>query len=93
METMRTTYNDTLVRINVAGGQNIFAEISMALKAKSETGQKLTADYLNSQSAALAAKTAANKSALDAKDAEIAKASSAYASFIDSIGYGVLIQN
>jgi hypothetical protein len=53
--------------------------------------RKNSADYKASGPAALAAKNAANKAALDEKNAAIAKANAAYGTFIESIGYGVLI--
>ena len=53
--------------------------------------KKSGADYAASKPAALATKDAADKAALDAKSAAIAKANTTYGSFIESIGYGVLI--
>jgi hypothetical protein len=53
--------------------------------------KKNSADYKASGPAALAAKDAANKLALDQKNNWIAAATAAYGVFIESIGYGVLI--
>lgn len=64
---------------------------SAALKSYTTAIKKSAADYKASKPAALAAKEAADKAALDAKSAAIAKANATYATFIESIGYGVLI--
>jgi hypothetical protein len=64
---------------------------SAALKAYTAALKKSAADYKASGPAALAAKDAADKAALDAKTAAIAKANATYGTFIESIGYGVLI--
>jgi hypothetical protein len=53
--------------------------------------KKNSADYKASGPAALAAKGAANKLALDQKNNWIAAANANYGTFIESIGYGVLI--
>jgi len=64
---------------------------SAALKAYAAALKKSAADYKASGPAALAAKDVADKAALDAKSAAIAKANAAYGTAIESIGYGVLI--
>jgi hypothetical protein len=64
---------------------------STALKVMIVAQKKSAADYKASQPAASAARDAANKAALDAKTAAIAKANATYGTFIESIGYGVLI--
>jgi hypothetical protein len=64
---------------------------SAALKAYSAAIKKAAADYKASQPAALEVRDAANKAALAARDEAIAKANAAYGTFIESIGYGVLI--
>ncbi len=53
--------------------------------------KKNSADYKASGPAALAAKNAANKAALDEMNTAITMANAAYGTFIESIGYGVLI--
>jgi hypothetical protein len=53
--------------------------------------KKSAADYAASKPAALASKDAATKAAVTARDASITKANAVYASYIESIGYGVLI--
>jgi len=67
------------------------AEASAAVKAYIAAQRKYTADYKASQPAAAAARDAANKAALEAKTVGIAKANATYGTFIESIGYGVLI--
>jgi hypothetical protein len=67
------------------------AQASLALKQMSVAQKKSSSDYAASKITALAAKDAANKAALDAKNAAIAKANATYRSYIESIGYGVLI--
>jgi len=64
---------------------------SAALKAYTAAQKKSAADYKASQPAAATARDTANKAALDAKTAAIAKANATYGTFIESIGYGVLI--
>ena len=64
---------------------------STALKVYIAAQKKSAADYRASQPAALAAKDLANKAALDANKATIAKANAIYGTFIESIGYGLLI--
>jgi hypothetical protein len=64
---------------------------SAALKAYTAAIKKSAADYKASQPAALAVMDAANKAALTTRDAAIAKANATYGTFIESIGYGVLI--
>ena len=54
-------------------------------------GKRILVDYKASGPAALAAKDAANNVALDAKNTAVAKANATYGTFIESIGYGVLI--
>jgi hypothetical protein len=67
------------------------AQASAALKTYIAAQKKSAADYRASQPAAAAARDAANKAALGAKTTAIAKANAAYGTFIESIGYGVLI--
>jgi Skp family chaperone for outer membrane proteins len=67
------------------------AQASASLKAYTTAQKKSAEDYRASKPAAAAARDAANKAALDAKNKAIAKANAAYGTFIESIGYGVLI--
>jgi len=64
---------------------------SAALKTYIIAQKKITADYKASGPAASAVRDSANKAALNAKNAEIMKANSIYGTYIESIGYGVLI--
>jgi hypothetical protein len=93
---IRTNYYDTVARINAqpksaATNKKMIADKSTALKVMTTAQKKSAADYRASQPAAAAARDAANKAALDAKSAAIAKANATYGTFIESIGYGVLI--
>ncbi len=93
---IRTNYFDTVARINAqpksaATNKKMIADKSTALKVMTAAQKKSAADYKASQPAAAAARDAANKAALDAKTAAIAKANATYGTFIESIGYGVLI--
>jgi hypothetical protein len=67
------------------------AMTSAALESYTSAQRISAADYKASKPAALAARDAANKVALDAKSTTIAKANATYGTFIESIGYGVLI--
>jgi hypothetical protein len=92
VETIRTNYYETIARITANDGtKKMILDKSMALKVYIAAQKKSAADYKASQPAALAAREAANKAALDAKNAAIAKANATYGTFIESIGYGVLV--
>jgi hypothetical protein len=69
----------------------VISESSAALKTMIAAQKKSASDYAASKPAALAAKEAANKVAFDSKNVVITKAKSTYGSFIESIGYGVLV--
>jgi hypothetical protein len=93
---IRTNYFDTVARINAqpksaATNKKMITDKSTALKVYIAAQKKSAADYKASQPAAAAARDTANKAALDAKTAAIAKANATYGTFIESIGYGVLI--
>ena len=92
VEAIRTNYYETIARITANDGtKKMIADKSTALKVYIAAQKKSAADYKASQPAALSAREAANKAALDAKNAAIAKANATYGTFIESIGYGVLI--
>ena len=92
IEAIRANYYDTISRINSTGGtRKMITDKSTALKVMIAANKKSASDYKASQPAALAAKEAANKAALAAKDAANTKANATYGSYIESIGYGVLI--
>lgn len=93
---IRANYYLILERLNTqaktAGNtRKIIADKSTALKIMIAAQKKSAADYKASQPTALAAKDAADKAALDTKTSAIAKASATYGTFIESIGYGVLV--
>jgi hypothetical protein len=92
VEKIRTYYYAERDRIkSLPSTRATRALASAALRAYIFAQRKSATDYRASQPAALAARDAANNSALDAKGAAIAKANAAYGTFIESIGYGVLI--
>jgi hypothetical protein len=91
IDAIRSNYYDTLNRIKAKGGSKMVTDTSTALKVMIAAQKKSAAEYAASKPAALAAKDAADKTALAARDVAIAKANAAYGTFIESIGYGVLI--
>ena len=91
IDAIRSNYYDTLNRIKAKGGSKMVTDTSTALKVMIAAQKKSAADYAASKPAALAAKDAADKAALVARDVAIAKANATYGTFIESIGYGVLI--
>jgi hypothetical protein len=92
VENLRANYYETLARITASStSRKMITDKSVALKVMIAAQKKSAADYKASGPAAVAAKDAANKVALDAKNAAIAKANASYGTFIESIGYGVLI--
>lgn len=89
---IRANYFEVLARINSeSSSRKMISDKSTALKTMIAAQKKSAADYSASKPAAIAAKDAADKAALDAKKTEIAKANATYGTFIESIGYGVLI--
>jgi len=92
IESIRANYRDAIAG-NAAsnGSQKLISEKSTTLQLMITAQRKSASDYKESGPAALAAKDAANQAALDAKNAAIAKANASYGTFIESIGYGVLI--
>lgn len=92
IESIRVDYSRYL-----GGNQDLNGEKSIQIKPLAAlqnmiAAQKRSAlDFHAGKPAALSAKDAANTAALDAKSAAIAKADSIYGTFIESIGYGVLI--
>lgn len=92
VENIRANYYETLARITASSAsRKMITDKSAALKAMIAAQKKSAADYKASGPAAVAAKDAANKVALDAKNAAVAAANATYGTFIESIGYGVLI--
>lgn len=92
IETIREDYSATLVRIKAEGNsRKATSDRSAALKIMVAAQKKSAADYKASQPAALEAKKSEDQAALEAKNLSIAKANTTYGTFIESIGYGVLI--
>jgi hypothetical protein len=88
----KATYDAERDRIKkMAASKSKNTLTSAALKRYTTAQKKITADYKASGPVAAKARDLANKKALDAKNAAIAKADFLYASFIESIGYGVVI--
>jgi hypothetical protein len=88
----KATYDAERDRIkSLPSTKSTRAQASAALKTYTAAQKKSAADYRASKPAAAAARDAANKAALDAKNTAIAKANATYGTFIESIGYGVLI--
>ncbi len=91
VESIRSNYNLEKSRIQaLPSAKATRAQAALALKQMTTAQKKSSADYAASKVTALAAKDAANKAALDAKNAAIAKANATYRSYLESIGYGVL---
>jgi len=67
------------------------ASASSAFKSFSATRKKIVADYTAGIPAALVAKELADRNALLSREAAITKAQATCSSFIESVGYGVLI--
>jgi hypothetical protein len=92
VDKVRAAYLAELDRIrSLAVTKTTRAQTSAALKAYTAAQKKTAADYKASQPAAAIARDAANKAALDIKNTAIAKANATYGTFIDSVGFGVLI--
>jgi hypothetical protein len=93
---IRSNYYDTVAQIDAqpkttASNKKMIADKSTALKVMIAAQKKSAADYRASKPALAATRDAANKAALDSKNTAIAKANATYGTFIESIGYGVLI--
>jgi hypothetical protein len=92
IETNRATYFAERDRIKALGtNKQTRAQNSLALKKYIEAQKQIASDYAASKPAAIALKNAADKAALDTKNAAITKANATYGAFIESIGYGVLV--
>lgn len=91
LSAISTNYYDTLNRIKANGGSKVVTDTKNALAVKIAAQKIAAADYATSKQAAVAARDAANKSALAANIATIAKAKVTYGTYIESIGHGVLI--
>jgi hypothetical protein len=88
----KATYDAELARIKRLGTtKSKTALSSAALKTYIATQKKINADYKDSGPVAVKARELANRTALDTRNAAVAKANSVYGSFIESIGSGVLV--
>jgi hypothetical protein len=88
----KVTYDAELARIKkLSASKSKTALTSAALKTYMATQKKITADYKDSGPAAVKARDLASKTALDTRNAAVAKANSTYASLIESSGFGVLV--
>ena len=89
---IRNTYDSELKRIRALPDSKVQSSLKSAvLRTYISAQRQSTADYKNSQPAAVNNRDAANKAALNSKNEQVIKANSTYGSFIESIGYGVLI--
>ena len=89
---IRANYYGSLARATESNGATkAITAKSNPLKEMIAAQRQSAADFRASQPIALAAKDAANKDGLDAREAAIAIAHATYGAFIESIGYGVLI--
>ena len=84
-------YYDTLNRIKTNGGSKMVTDTKNALMAKISAQDMANSDYAAKKQASAVARDSANKSALAANVASIAKAKAIYGTYIESIGHGVLI--
>jgi hypothetical protein len=86
----QAAYSAELARIKKLGATKTRSALtSAALKNLDATKKKLTADYKASGPASIKARELADKAALDAKNAAIAKANANYGIAIESLGYAV----
>jgi hypothetical protein len=92
VEKNRATYLAELERVKALGAnKQTRAQNAHALKTYIASQKQIASNYAASKPAALAVKDAADKVAFERKNAAISEANSTYGSFIESIGYGVLI--
>jgi hypothetical protein len=90
IQTVQATYNAELARIKaLQPSRTTRSLLSAALKVRIANQRKSAADYKTSKPAALAARDAQNKAALEAKNAAVTKATTEYATSLNSQGYGV----
>jgi hypothetical protein len=86
----QAAYSAELARIKKLGATKTRSSLtSAALKNLDATKKKLTADYKASGPASIKARELADKAALDAKNAAIAKANANYGIAIESLGFAV----
>ena len=90
IDAIRSNYYLTIDRIKASDSSKMISDATTAFNVMVAAKAKSNADYAKSKQESLASKTAADKAALDAKTAAIAKANAVYGTFIESIGFGVL---
>ena len=92
VEKVRAVYFADRNRINgLPASKEITSLKSAALKTYLAAKKRVVAEYKASGPTARAERDLANQAALDGKNAAVAKANAIYGSFIESIGYAVLI--
>jgi hypothetical protein len=88
---IRANFYVTLDRIKAKGGSKMIIDVTTAYNVMVAAKAKSDSAYSASKPTAIAARNSANKAALDAKTAAIAKANATYGAFLESIGYGILV--
>jgi vacuolar-type H+-ATPase subunit H len=91
IDAIRSNYYLTIDRIKASASSKMVTDATTAFNVMVAAKAKSNADYSKNKQDSLVSKKAADKAALDAKTAAIAKANAVYGAFIESIGYGVLI--
>jgi hypothetical protein len=92
IDATRANFVITLERISAdQTTAKMISDVHTAYAVMKSTRFKADDEYFLSRPKALEAQYLANELALNAKNAEIAKANAIYGAFIESIGYGVLI--
>jgi uncharacterized repeat protein (TIGR02543 family) len=92
VEKVRAAYFAERNQINgLPASKEITSLKSAALKTYIAAQKRVVAEYKASGPAARAVRDLANQAALDGKNSAVAKANAIYGSFIESIGYAVLI--
>jgi len=88
---IRANFEATLTRIKSDSGSRMISDVATALKVMVEAKSISSTNYAASKPASMAAKDAADKTALETKSLTVAKANTAFKTFIESKGYGVFI--
>ena len=92
IDATRANYYTILERLKASPGSGkMIADAATALQVMNAAKAAAQAEYATSRPLANEARDASNAAALSTRDAAIAKANAIYGTFIESIGYGVLI--
>ena len=92
IDATRANYYTILDRLKASPGSGkMIADAATALQVMNAAKAAAQAEYATSRPLANEARDASNAAALSTRDAAIAKANAIYGTFIESIGYGVLI--